>query len=153
MRITIPMYEKGRSFLLAGGLVKAYEGHQFVYFHLLCQGFENIGKAILLAHDYDKYGPMLTNYLHHHLDRILAEINVVRGGSFLSDAGSEELNGLNKFYRKQKLRYGDEADFGHVTGLQAEHLHRELADHLADLNKQFDQYATDISKDGVFVRG
>lgn len=141
MRITIPMYEKGRSFLLAGGLVKAYEGHKFVYFHLLCQGFENIGKAILLAHDYDKYGPKLKDYFHHHLDRILAEINIVRGGNFLSAAGADELKGLNKFYRQQKLRYGDEVDFGDIAALQAEHLHRELVDRLVILNKQFGQYA------------
>ena len=55
MHITVPMYEKGRSFLMASGLVKAYEGYKFVYLHLLCQGFECIGKAILLAHNYGKY--------------------------------------------------------------------------------------------------
>lgn len=135
------MYEKGRSFLLAGGAVKADEGHKFVYFHLLCQGFENIGKAILLAHDYDKYGPKLKDYFHHHLDRILAEVNTVRGSDFLSDAGSEELKELNKFYRQQKLRYGDEVDFGDVDTLQAEHLHHELVEHLVILNRQFEQYA------------
>lgn len=145
MRITLPMYEKGRIFVMAGGLVKAYEGHKFVYLHLLCQGFENIGKAMLLAKDYDKYGPKLKTIYHHHLDILLTELQAVYGPRLLSQEASIELIALSKFYERHELRYGNDNDFTvNVLELSAEHLHRELVELLGVLNERFavgDQHA------------
>ena len=139
MQITVPMYEKGRSFVMAAGLVKAYEGHKFVYLHLLCQGFENIGKALLLAHNYEKYGPLLRPpNLGHKLDCVLVEVNAALGHSFLSQDAAAELLRLNKFYKQQQLRYGDPIDFREVvSSLDADHLHAELVGHLTALNTKF----------------
>ncbi|OGA11550.1 MAG: hypothetical protein A2W68_14865 [Betaproteobacteria bacterium RIFCSPLOWO2_02_64_14] len=138
MRITVPMYEKGRSFIMASGLVKAYGGHRFVYLHLLCQGFENIGKAILLARDYDKYGPELRGRFRHNLEALLSELNVIHGGDFLSKNASTELRELNKFYKQHQLRYGDPVDFStDVTTLQSDQMHTELVGHLDVLNQKF----------------
>lgn len=141
MRITVPMYEKGRSFVMAGGLVKAYEGHRFVYLHLLCQGFENIGKALLLAQDYEKYGPMLIPVYGHNLESLLAEVNVVYGSDFLSENASAEVQALNKFYKQHQLRYGDPIDFSSdFSGMQANQMHSELVGHLDALNQKFAGY-------------
>jgi len=138
MRITVPMYEKGRSFVMASGLVKAYGGHQFVYLHLLCQGFENIGKAILLARDYEKYGPELRDCFRHNLEALLNELNVIHDADFLSKNASAELRTLNKFYKQHQLRYGDPVDFSiDVSSLQADQMHTELVNHLDALNQQF----------------
>lgn len=132
------MYEKGRSFILASGLLKAYEGHRFVYLHLLCQGFENIGKAILLAHDYEKYGPVLATKYRHDLLKVLRVINEVRGSALLSENALSELAMLNKFYKCHRLRYGDSIDFAQPPpAVNADYLHRELVEHLDVLNKQF----------------
>lgn len=137
LRITVPMYEKGRSFIMAGGFIKAYEGHKFVYLHLLCQGFENIGKAMLLANDYDKYGPLLKQY-GHNLESILDEVKLIYGIDFLSKEASNELKIINKFYQQHQLRYGDSMDFSEIyLKLEANQLHKELADHLISLNQKF----------------
>lgn len=144
MRITVPMYEKGRSFLMASGLVKAYEGHQFVYLHLLCQAFENISKAMLLAEDYEKHGPLLKEHYGHNLRRLLTEVNLARPCDFLSSRAAEELDELNAFYRKHQLRYGsaiDEAD--KQSSLSANQFHKELVEHLEGLNVQFTRRTND----------
>jgi len=131
------MYEKGRSFIMAGGLVKAYEGNDFVYYHLLCQGFENIGKAILLHHDYDKYGPLLKKEFNHSLDRILTEITTLEGEEFFSKKAKNQLLSLNEFYKRQRLRYGHKVDFKNTSNIKAGALHSELVSHLNHLNKRF----------------
>lgn len=138
MRITIPMYEKGRSFLMASGLVKAYGGDHFVYLHLLCQAFENIGKALLLARDYDSYGPQLKSVFGHDVERILAEIESVFGSSILSKAAKGELAALNGFYRAHSLRYGDNLDnLPSAVALEGEALRAELLNHLEEWNSSF----------------
>lgn len=137
-RITISMYEKGRSVIMAGGLVKAYEGHRFVYLHLLCQGFENIGKSMLLANDYQKYSPQLQRVYHHNLNVLLTELQVIYGQNVLSQAAALELSALNKFYKQQHLRYGDEQDFSiSVSKLSAENLHSELVALVGTWNQRF----------------
>lgn len=139
LQITVPMYDKGRSFILAGGLVKAYEGHKFVYLHLLCQGFENIGKAMLLVKDYDKYGPLLKSKFGHNLESLLDEIKILYGSDFLTDKACTEIQEINKFYKQHQLRYGNEIDFTNTDlSLQANHLHSELAAHLDSLNLTFE---------------
>lgn len=138
MQITIPMFKKGCSFVMAGGLVKAYEGHHFVYLHLLCQGLECIGKSLLLAHDYDKYQPILRNDYGHDLEALIAEVDQNRGCAFFSEAAARELSGLNSFYKRHMLRYGDLIDFDtQSASLYAEHLHRELVASLTELNRKF----------------
>ena len=144
MYITVPMFEKGRSFVMAGGLVKAYEGHHFVYLHLLCQGLECIGKALLLAHDYDKYQPVLKEDYGHDLERLISEVDLNAASAFFSEAALKELNGLNSFYKQHMLRYGDLIDFKERSAsLNAEHLHRELVATLAELNQRFSDFERD----------
>ena len=96
---------------MAGGLIKAHAGHHFVYLHLLCQGFECIGKALLLAHDYDRYQPVLRSDYGHDLALLLSEVEQSMGSAFLSAPASSELIGLNSFYKRHMLRYGDLLDF------------------------------------------
>lgn len=138
MQITVPMYEKGRCFVMAGGLVKAYEGHHFVYLHLICQGLECIGKSLLLAHDYCKYHPILKRDYGHDLEGLIAEVDKNAGSAFFSEAASRELSGLNSFYKQHMLRYGDIIDFEKKSdSLNAEHLHCELITKLTELNQKF----------------
>lgn len=142
MRITIPMYEKGRGFILAGGLLKAYEGHRLVYLHLLCQGFENIGKAVLLATDYEKYGPLLQSKYGHNMETLLSELIVVCGSEFLSKKASLEVKALNEFYKTHQLRYGGQIDRTHdFSRLVADHFHGEIVGHLDALNQKFSRGA------------
>lgn len=138
MNITIPMYVKGRSFLMAGGLVKAYEGHNFVYLHLLCQGFENIGKSLLLAKDYEKYGDELIGKFHHDLEKLLNELLAIYGPDMFSKKAIVEVEHLNKFYKKQQLRYGHINDFkvGEFE-LNADEFHKELVELLTEWNVFF----------------
>jgi hypothetical protein len=144
VHITVPMYEKGRSFIMAGSLVKAYEGHRFVYLHLLCQGFENIGKALLLARDYEKFGPLLKSKYGHNLESLLADVNQVFGRNFLSSMASAEILALNQFYKQHQLRYGDLIDFSDNSScLLADQLHSELVGHLDELNQNFASYGRD----------
>lgn len=138
MRVTVPMFEKGRSFVLAGGLVAAYEGHRFVYLHLLCQGFECIGKALLLAHNYDVYKLVLKNDFGHDLKRLLLEIDKVSNSAFFSNAATREVIRLSEFYKKHMFRYGDAFDFEEsAEQLSAENMHTELVDSLIELNVRF----------------
>lgn len=123
---------------MAAGLVKAYEGHKFVYLHLLCQGFENIGKAMLLAKDYDKYGPQIKPVYHHHLDKLLREVETIYG-EVLSPKAKKELLSLNNFYKQQQLRYGDTNDFTiDSSSINANYLHKELVNLLGILNQRFE---------------
>jgi hypothetical protein len=138
VKVTVPMYEKGRSFVLAGGLVKAHDGHHFVYLHLLCQGLECIGKALLLECNYEKYEPILKDDYGHDLKLLMAEVDRNAGSKFFSDAATKELSALNTFYKKHILRYGDPADFKKQSAnLSAEHVHRELVACLLELNQRF----------------
>lgn len=132
------MYEKGRSFVLAGGLVKAYEGHTFVYLHLLCQGLECIGKVLLLAHDYEKYEPILRTDFGHDLEVLVAEIDRNAGRSFLSSESLNELKLLNSYYKRHMLRYGNVGDFKKESlQVAADHLYRDLVNCLTELNRKF----------------
>lgn len=144
MRITVPMFEKGRSFIMAGGLVKAYEGHRFVYLHLICEGLECIGKSLLLAHDYEKYKPMLINPFGHDLELLVAEVDRNADSILLSPQSIAELKLLNIFYKKHILRYGDDADFRTESAqLVADRLHSKLVGCLANLNQKFATYASE----------
>ena len=138
MRITVPMYEKGRSFVMASGLVKAYEGHKFVYLHLLCQGFECIGKALLLAHNYEQYEPILRRNFNHDLEKLVKEVLENSAEILFSDDAIQELINLNSYYQRHILRYGDASDFEEEAALiSADHLYCELVGYLIDLNDKF----------------
>ena len=110
MQITVPMFNKNRNFLMAGGLVKAYEGHRFVYLHPLSQGLECIAKAILLDQDYERYEPTLRKEFGHDLEKLLNEVKDV-SSTILSDEAMIELRKLNSYYKRHMLRYGSSADF------------------------------------------
>ncbi|WP_447928711.1 hypothetical protein [Vreelandella sp. EE27] len=141
MSMTIPMYEKGRSFVMAGGLIKAYEGHKFVHLHLLCQGLECIGKALLLAHDYQKYEPRLKSGFGHDLKLLIDEVDRISIFPLLSSDAVRELKQLNLFYKQHLLRYGSSSDFEVVAQqVSADYLHRELVDMLLVLNNYFKEH-------------
>ncbi len=140
MQITIPMYEKGRAFLMACGLLKAYEGNNFVCLHLLGQAFENIGKAILLYHNYDKYISIIEkkSEIGHNLEKVIEHVNIVIFSNFISEAALSELSKLNKFYMNHEFRYGHEIDFNtDINSTHAEQLRGELINHLAEYNAIF----------------
>ena len=144
LRITVPMFEKGRSFVMAGGLVKAYEGHRFVYLHLMCQGLECIGKSLLLAHDYKRYEPKLRKPYGHDLELLVAEVDRNAGAAFLSRQATRELKSLNVFYKNHILRYGNAADFKiESSRVVADHLHSDLVGCLTALNQKFSVYESD----------
>lgn len=134
------MFEKGRSFVMAGGLVKAYDGHRFVYLHLLCQGAECIGKALLLAHDYEKYEPRLGPGFGHDLEALVAEVQASLGRTLFSEKGMNELKILNSYYKKHILRYGNAMDFRkEAATVQADTLHLELVNNLTWQNQEFSE--------------
>ncbi len=138
MHITVPMFEKGRSFVMAGGLVKAYGGHRFVNLHLLCQGLECIGKALLLDHDYEKYEPIIKTHFSHDLELLVAEINKNAGRLFLSSQSSTELKSLNAYYKCHMLRYGNNGDFNKESlQVTADHIHGNLVNCLTEWNERF----------------
>lgn len=134
------MFEKGRSFVMAGSLVNAYQGHRFVYLHLLCQGSECIGKALLLAHDYERYEPMLKQGLGHDLEKLFETVERSLGRKLLSEDGMRELIKLNKYYKKHMLRYGDAADFQREAAtVSADAFHADLVDNLIWQNDFFEK--------------
>jgi len=107
MNITIPMYEKGRSFILAGGLLKAYDGHKFVYLHLICQGVENIFKSVLLSKNYEKYKPKIADKpFGHDLENLSNEVFRTLNITNINLDFLKEIKELNVFYKKHDLRYG-----------------------------------------------
>ncbi len=132
------MYEKGRSFLMAAGLIKAYAGHRFVYLHLLCQGLENVGKAILIRLDEPRYGPALKDRFGHDLEILVGELKTHGQAGFLSEQAESELIRINNFYKRHRLRYGDKIDtLPNALEIQADALHRDLVRVLARLNEDF----------------
>lgn len=138
MHITVPMFQKGRSFVLAGGLVKAYEGHRFVYLHLLCQGIECIGKSLLLEHDYKQYEPKLRIHFGHDLEALINEVNKNSGKALFTPSAMTELTQLNTYYKRHSLRYGAAIDFDdEARVVSADNLHRELVQSLTALNAKF----------------
>ncbi|TVO69722.1 hypothetical protein [Sedimenticola selenatireducens] len=138
MHITFPMFEKGRSFVMAGGLVKAYEGHKFVYLHLVCQGIECIGKALLLSRNYEKFEQKLKGDYGHDLELLINEINEGSTEALFSKEAMKELKILNSYYKQHMLRYGAASDFKvEAQYITADCLHRELIECLAELNTKF----------------
>jgi len=126
---------------MAGALVKAYEGHEFVYFHLLCQGLECIGKAILLKHDYQKYHSNLKKIFGHNLETLISEVNIISQAALISDDALQELKQLNNFYQNHILRYGNTSSrIKDLSQLSASFLHRDLVGCLIALNEQFIAY-------------
>jgi thymidine kinase len=123
---------------MAAGLVKAYEGHWFVYLHLLCQGLECIWKALLLAHDYEKYEPILRTDFGHDLEVLVTEVDRNFSFQFFSNESLKELKPLNSYYKRHILRYGNAEDFRKdLLQLAADHLHGDLVDRLTEFNEHF----------------
>ena len=138
------MFFKGRSFIMAGGLVKAYEGHRFVYLHLLCQGLECVGKAILLLEDHERYASQLRSEFGHDLEVLVNELNSCQADIHFSENALEEVRMLNFYYKRHLLRYGGEVDFERdASNIKADILHREVVEVLPLLNPKFSGIATD----------
>jgi len=138
MQITVPMYVKGRSFIMAGGLVNAYGGDSFVYLHLLCQGIECIAKAVLLNQDYEHYEPKLRDKFGHNLTSLYREVEKTNSVPALSKRAVSELEALNKYYKQHMLRYGSELDFVEDASLlNIDKLHCEVMAWLTALNEVF----------------
>lgn len=127
MNITVPMFEKGRAFVAAAALLKAYEGHDLVSAHLFCQGFECIGKAILLKKDYEQYSDKLRKEFGHNLLKLFREVNGLYGNELFSAEAKSDLISLNQYYQSHDLRYGSTIDSGSVdTLISFNSLHHEL---------------------------
>lgn len=139
VKITMPMFKKGRAFLMASGLLLAHGGNQQVYLHLLGQAYENIGKALILNKDYQKYRPILRKCIGHDLDLLTEAMCNVGETNFLSKEAFGDILKLNKYYKKHHLRYGHEDDFSmSYEDFFAQDLHKNLVDHLDVLNIIFD---------------
>lgn len=135
----VDMYERGRSFILACGLVKAHEGHSFVYLYLLCQGFENIGKALLLAKNYEFYWNKLNKSpFGHNLVTTMTEVLNQYGENFLTKEAQVELREVNIYYNNHILRYGGFTEkFKDAQLVQADRLHISIVEKLVHLNNIF----------------
>ncbi|MEZ8313744.1 hypothetical protein AB4369_20790 [Vibrio sp. 10N.261.49.A5] len=127
MNTTVSMFEKGRAFVAAAALLKAYEGHMFVSAHLFCQGFECIGKAILLQNDYKHYSDLLRKKFGHDLVKLLDEIQRLYGNDLFCAKSVSEVNSLNELYKAHELRYGSSIDFkGADVQISFDSLHHDL---------------------------
>ncbi|PST87340.1 hypothetical protein C9I86_13200 [Photobacterium sp. NCIMB 13483] len=132
----MPMFEKGRSFVAAAGLLKAYDGHKLVSAHLLCQGFECIGKYLLLKKDYEQYNDKLRKEFGHDLIKLLKEINELYGSELFNSESKNEVDLLNDYYIKHDLRYGSPIDFKSVdTSISFHNIHSDLISILNNSNE------------------
>lgn len=126
---TIELFNKGRAFLASAGLLNAYDLDRAVYLHLLCQAFENIGKALLLKKDYDFYFNRIPkkNFLGHNLIYLFDELQKVTNIKF-TDTFEEEVRYLNTFYLDNDLRYYSTKTTLTLDELKLERLaiHKEL---------------------------
>jgi hypothetical protein len=98
------LYHRGQHFIAAAILLHQREGHEYVVWHLLCQGIEIVLKALLLLRDFDKYQPLLKGYRH---DLMLLASDALREFKChpLRPAVSHELKELNCMYSQHLLRY------------------------------------------------
>jgi hypothetical protein len=98
------MYDNGVAFVGAAVLV-AQHGHRYVVLHLICQGFELLGKSLLLFRDYDKYQPLLRK-IGHDLEKLDHRLVGAFGLGSPSKTFASELAQLNVLYKSHRLRYG-----------------------------------------------
>ena len=109
-KIAESMYHKGKSFILAGLLLRREAGYEYVVLHLLCQGIEITLKSLLLHKDYDKYLTVIKKSIGHDLikatNAVLAAFNRRR----LSQELMAELAQLNNLYKQHILRYASGYD-------------------------------------------
>lgn len=126
-QIAVSMLDKGRSFVMAAGLVKAYEGEHFVYLHLLCQGVECMGKALLLNQDFALYEPRLKTDFGHDLEELVSVLEGLYSEPLFSTLAMKELRKLNRYYTRHILRYGSAEDFrAEAQTVSADRLHAEV---------------------------
>jgi hypothetical protein len=135
------MFEKGQSFVMGAGLVRAYDGHKLVYLHLLCQGLECIGKAALLRLDFAGYEMRLKDDLGHDLEVLVREVESQTGEPLFTAGALKELRRLNQYYKKHILRYGSLEDLKKQTqSISADVLHGEVVELIPTLGARV--YAT-----------
>ncbi len=104
------MYSKGKIFLGAAVLLQQKVGYEYVVIHLMCQGMENVLKALLLFKYYDKYRGQLKRPLGHDLEKLVATLLSEFGAKPMSHAFAGELKALNSLYSDHLLRYGSFCD-------------------------------------------
>jgi hypothetical protein len=106
------MYAKGKAFLAAALLFRQKGGQEYVVLHLLCQGFEVTLKGLLLAVDYDKFKPKLRKFGRFGHDLVILIDAATTAASLppLKPVVRTELEGLNKLYSPNFLRYGSGYD-------------------------------------------
>ena len=103
------MFEKGKAFVMAGLLLDQKDGNPAVVLHLLCQGIENILKAMLLRIDYAHYRPRLKN-IGHNLLKCAAAARTASGLHLYLFETQKELAQLDQLYRVHLLRYAGPLD-------------------------------------------
>lgn len=107
--IALSMYDKGVAFVAAAALL-GERGHGYVVRHLLCQGFELLGKAFLLFRDYGKYRPLLQKPIGHDLERLSDALAKEFDLPVSPRAFVDELKQINGLYKNHLLRYGSAFD-------------------------------------------
>jgi hypothetical protein len=103
--VALSMFDKGVSFVGAAVLL-APVGHRYVVRHLVCQGLELVGKALLLFRNYDKYKAKLRSPFGHNLETLADTLVTEFSLNPRSTAFAGELKQLNQLYKNHLLRYG-----------------------------------------------
>jgi hypothetical protein len=109
-KIAESMYRKGKSFVLAGLLLRREAGYEYVVLHLLCQGIEIILKSLLLHKDYDKYLPIIKKSIGHDIIKASNAVIAAYHRRRLSLEIHAELDQLNNLYKQHRLRYASGYD-------------------------------------------
>jgi hypothetical protein len=129
MKHTKSMFEKGVGFLAAAGLIKSHGINEFIFRHLLCQSFENIGKSILLFNNYEYYINKIPRkrFYGHDLVKLLNTLNDIYPEYTINKSAQDELFILNKFYMDNDLRYYSTIESNEpILKIKSQFLHQEL---------------------------
>ena len=107
------MLMRGSNFVASAVLLKNHGGYQYVVLHLLSQGIEIILKALLLAHDYDKFIKQLggrRGQLGHDLLEAARAVATCYQLRPMRPELEGELKTLNDYYSNHRLRYASSVD-------------------------------------------
>lgn len=109
-KISIAMYEKGKSFIASFLLLRKNNGHPLVCIHLLCQGVEIIMKSFLLMHNYDIYKNYIKRNIGHNVRKSVDEVINVYNLKAIDSELANELDILTNYFKQHLLRYGSFVD-------------------------------------------
>ena len=106
------MLVRGSHFLGAALLVEKNGGYRYVVLHLVCQGLEIVQKALLLAHDYDRFIKKIADRkkFGHDLLKGAHAVIACYGLRPMRPSLESELGSLNGFYASHHLRYASMVD-------------------------------------------